>query len=474
MLTLEKRIQQWKKWVNRNKQFSTEELEELENHLREEILYLTEHDNIPDQKAFDQALDILGEKGLLDEEFGKIRKSKFDKVKLWAYAQTIVIVGLVMVIAAPYVHLPKKEVSDSLISVKIGEMDQRVDNSPIFKVNSYVTYQKETYFYDEFMNSLYCFKQYSPDFAINLTYKLDAQKFDEEIFDFDSQQILYKKQLVDGYIDIFKNQQLIKTISYPDKIEPDSHSEAIKVIDRNLVVLVRQERKSFHVFEFLENGVDVKFLSSSYTGKDASYLLVCNLDTYQWNRIDLANVALSMDRSVDELAILLESGEIVIFSTQDGKVILKDNWKIKDFSLYLKKNPDTYLTRLRSLLSFNAYYFEEPKMTDKVLAKLKYLFMGNRKYDNNMSLLYSKKGHQAILIDYQNVRYSFLSPNLKNEYTVIPLLDKDIEGVIKINFREEERLVLVKDDNLDPWTKIFNMYLFKDYHSALKILLNGK
>jgi len=107
MLTLEKRIQQWKQWVNRNKQFSIEELEELENHLREEILYLIEHDNVPNQKALDQALDILGEKGLLDEEFGKIRRSKFDKVKLWAYGQTFLCFVLTVALTVPYIYVQK-------------------------------------------------------------------------------------------------------------------------------------------------------------------------------------------------------------------------------------------------------------------------------------------------------------------------------------------------------------------------------
>jgi len=41
-------------------------------------------------------------------------------------------------------------------------------------------------------------------------------------------------------------------------------------------------------------------------------------------------------------------------------------------------------------------------------------------------------------------------------------VDKDIEGIIKINYREEERLVLVRDDELYYYPRIFNMHLFKD------------
>lgn len=472
MLTTNKYITQWKQWINRDKKYTPDELEELETFLLDKIEDLLETQKLSDKEAFLQALDIMGEQGLLTEEFSKVRRSKFDKVKLWAYGQTFVILGLVMVIAAPYVHLPKKNPSDSLISIKIGEMDERVKNTPIFRGNSYVTYQKETYFYDEFMNILYCFKQYSPDFAFYLSYKLDAQKFDEKIFEFDSQKNLYKKQYPDGNVDIFQNQQFIKTISYSDKLEPDSHTEAIKAIDRNLVVLVRQERRVFYEFYDLD-GKETQ-TSSTSTGKDASYLLVCNLDTNQWDRIDLANIALSMDRSMDELAILLNSGDIVIFSTQIGKLILKETWRIKDFSLYLHKNPETFLTRLKFLFSFKKYYFEVPKTTNRLLEMLEYLFTSYPTYDNSMSLLYSKKGRQAILIDYQNVRYSFLSPNSKKEYTIIPLVDKDIEGVIKVHYREEERLVLVKNDNLGYYSSVFNMHLFKDYSSILEVFLKGK
>ena len=110
MLTTNRYVKQWKQWINRDKKYSPDELEELETFLLDKIEDLQETQKLTDKEAFLQSLDIMGEQGMLTEEFSKVRRSKFDKVKLWAYVQTFLILGLVMILIAPYIHLPKKEI----------------------------------------------------------------------------------------------------------------------------------------------------------------------------------------------------------------------------------------------------------------------------------------------------------------------------------------------------------------------------
>jgi hypothetical protein len=46
MPTINQLVGQWRKWINRSKSFDGKELDELENHLLEEIDYLTEKDGL--------------------------------------------------------------------------------------------------------------------------------------------------------------------------------------------------------------------------------------------------------------------------------------------------------------------------------------------------------------------------------------------------------------------------------------------
>ena len=78
-------------------------------------------------------------------------------------------------------------------------------------------------------------------------------------------------------------------------------------------------------------------------------------------------------------------------------------------------------------------------------------------------------------------RYYYLSPSNNQEFKIIPLVDKDIMGVIKIRYLGTEQLALIRKDNpsLDDIMKpryLFNspkvddfmndwrdsIYLFKD------------
>jgi len=73
MPNLSKLVNQWRIWINRNKSFETKELDELENHLLEEIDYLTEKDGLSEEEAFGKAVIEMGKRENLDKEFTKVR-----------------------------------------------------------------------------------------------------------------------------------------------------------------------------------------------------------------------------------------------------------------------------------------------------------------------------------------------------------------------------------------------------------------
>jgi hypothetical protein len=415
MLTLEKRIQQWKKWINRNKNFTTEELEELENHLREEILYLTEHDKVPDQKAFDQALDILGEKGLLDEEFGKIRKSKFDKVKLWAYAQTIVIVGLVVFISVPYItpyfRVQSKDFSEDLIGENVGKIygwnKEKFGNA----IQNITTFQEYTYFitngvllrYESDIGSNESFSK-----CLGGSYFSSTPTFVSSFFDFDAQKNLYWWTFDGSQILRFNDAQPKGNISLPE-MDPMVDLIGLKVIGNYLLLFVT-------VPHFSPEG------QGSFTMDYAisSYVYICDVTSKEkkFDKILIQNPIAWVDRSDDELAILFMNGEIATYSVQNKKMILKHKWMIANYSTYF------------SSISY-------------------------------APLLFSKKGNQMVLkkpnIPYE---YYFIKPVSENELMIIPLLDKNIEGFFKSNYMGIERLVIIKSD--PSVIGYDSLYLFKE------------
>jgi hypothetical protein len=73
MLNQNRLINQWKKWINRNKTFNKDDIHELETHLIDEMEYLTEKEGLSEQEAFYKAVDIIGEREELNEEFDKVK-----------------------------------------------------------------------------------------------------------------------------------------------------------------------------------------------------------------------------------------------------------------------------------------------------------------------------------------------------------------------------------------------------------------
>jgi hypothetical protein len=452
MLTLEKRIHQWKKWVNRNKQFRIEELEELENHLREEILYLTEHDNVPEQKAFDQALDILGEKGLLDEEFGKIRKSKFDKVKLWAFLQTFVILGLVMFIVTS--NIPNDTQNkiliniDPLIGERIGWIKGWQIEKSDFSIENNVTYQNDSFFYNSGNKNIYCFGNFKSSENLVLqkfvgTYFLSSPNdLNDPIFEIDAQKYLYYLVRNSNKINVYKNSQLIKTINLPDTSD-STEVVGFKIIDNYLILC----KNSLY--------------SKDSTFFVPSYLLITTLDSKIKivNKIILKNPILLVDRSEDEIAILARNGMVNIFTFKNQKLILIKELKIID----LEKK-------------YHVLFFLDEPYNDEILyGKQQPVFFFTKKnhqmaikFTNPIMYVHIKeKGTEKN--DPSFCEYFYLQPKGDTELTMTPIVDKDFEGLLKVTYMKNERLVSIRDkiyDRLMYSTSLehsmLSIYLFKD------------
>ncbi|MDD4029787.1 MAG: hypothetical protein PHX86_08835, partial [Caldisericia bacterium] len=79
MQSTEDRINLWEQWMNSRKLFSRKELDEMKDHLLEEIDYLMTHEDLSEQEAFHKAVDIIGMKKELIEEESKVKKENIQR-----------------------------------------------------------------------------------------------------------------------------------------------------------------------------------------------------------------------------------------------------------------------------------------------------------------------------------------------------------------------------------------------------------
>ena len=70
---LEKNIQHWRSSLAQNKKYKSEDLDELENHLRDSIEELKKED-CPEQKAFTLAVEKIGDLDMMEKEFSKVSR----------------------------------------------------------------------------------------------------------------------------------------------------------------------------------------------------------------------------------------------------------------------------------------------------------------------------------------------------------------------------------------------------------------
>ena len=79
MQSTEDRVNLWEQWMNSRKLFSRKELDEMKDHLLEEIDYLMTHEGLSEQEAFHKAVDIIGMKKELIEEETKVKKESIKR-----------------------------------------------------------------------------------------------------------------------------------------------------------------------------------------------------------------------------------------------------------------------------------------------------------------------------------------------------------------------------------------------------------
>lgn len=75
----EDRINLWEQWMNSRKLFSRKELDEMKDHLLEEIDYLMTHEDLSELEAFHKSVDIIGMKKELIEEESKVKKESIKR-----------------------------------------------------------------------------------------------------------------------------------------------------------------------------------------------------------------------------------------------------------------------------------------------------------------------------------------------------------------------------------------------------------
>jgi len=434
MLTLPQRINRWKQWLNRNKQFSPEEMEELEYHLREEILSLTEHEGLSESSAFDKALDILGEKGLLDEEFGKIRWSKFDKVKLWAYLQTILCIALIIFVVVPYIHIPKEETLDPFVGERIGTINSWMKENMISNI---VTSKKETYFYNHYLNNILCYEESKEPFTFtDVRFKgmynfPEPEKLRYEIlryscFDIDSENFLYalRDNFGESYqIDVYKNSALIKNIENFVPIEVNmSYLKNFKVFDRKILIY-------FEIYPI--DPLQTDPLQTTY------HMFIYDMDTKEKRieTIPIKSQVVSIDRSGDEFAILTRDGEILIYSLQNWNLKLLKKLQIQKMSKYFQ--PEYFFNMLESSKKIKKIKFIPYKSEVKYLPRI----------PSGPSLLFTKNNHQMVLkTELEKTKYYWLTHSFSNQLEPEPMISEAVKGVIKLYYQGAERLVSIRND----------------------------
>jgi hypothetical protein len=453
-----------------------------------------------------------------------------------------------MLLVVPYVNFPKKNRNGFIVGKEIGEISQWAYEGSKNSSDSFVTYKNEVYFYNQDQGNIYSYLYRSRDFA-SINVFLNSIYFDAssltsyfKSFDIDSNKDFYLLFFKEKMINVYRNSVFIKQYKLPEEIT-SNRLQTIKVVNKKLILLCTETKiKKVEKEEYLEE-VD-----------DKSYLFVLDLDSQQqaWKQKDLKNIALTMDRSEDELAILYFDGSIDIFSILNNDFNLIDKRNINDFPILLTKNldmqfnpkliqalkelkiksqqlskiglsdlknddkpkksiisevilkiknwkifhkktkPATFIARKLHYIDKKDFQPEKWLHSDFITLSVRYaekkfwwkkptieplycyldddgqlwfnpiqFYRVNHTYsDCHISLLFSKKNHQMVLVE-NNIRFSYLIPNGK-ELKILPLTDKDIAGVMKVNFIDPERLVLVKETNSKIPTEPYGLYLFKD------------
>jgi len=415
MLTTNKYIKQWKQWINRDKKYTPDELEELETFLLDKIEDLQTTQKLSDKEAFLQALDIMGEQGMLTEEFSKVRRSKFDKVKLWAFLQTFVCIVLVVIIAAPYIHIPRKNPSDFLIGDKVGTINGWAKEQGNYWFQNVVSNPKNIYYYSD--GGIFHFEntdRFDNDYQFTGSYFSTEPVFLQTYnFDFDQSMNLYS--INSRQIQIYQNSQLKESISLPEKEITD------------IVIGVKVVNEYLFVFITVPHDVPVEGFTGVFTMNYAisSHYFICDLTLKEkkFEKVTFKTPISAVDRSEDEIAFLTMNGEIEVYTVVNKRLILNRKWKIINFSK----------------------------------------FFPNQTFP---PLVYTKNGNQMVIKKHgkgKSNEYYYLNIVNKDELKTVPLENQNIVGILKMSLYRGERLLMIRTDDQNSKLGYYcNLYAFKE------------
>lgn len=97
MPTINKLVSQWRQWINRNKTFTSHEMDELENHLLEEIDDLKQYEGLSEEEAFQKVVSVIGGREALDKEFVK-SKPPGPKAVHWVKTHSLQIYSVLLLL----------------------------------------------------------------------------------------------------------------------------------------------------------------------------------------------------------------------------------------------------------------------------------------------------------------------------------------------------------------------------------------
>ena len=140
MQSTEDRVILWEQWMNSRNTLRKKELDEMKDHLLEEIEYLMTHENLSEEEAFHKAVDTIGKKKELIEEEIKVKQENIKrKWKIVISCMvSLCIVGL-SVCTIQYTHQKRSQVANSIpygypcdgdIDVPYGHQIHRVWKKP--------------------------------------------------------------------------------------------------------------------------------------------------------------------------------------------------------------------------------------------------------------------------------------------------------------------------------------------------------
>lgn len=403
-------MRRWRNWIEKKKLLTKEEIDEIETYLIDKMESIQNQKDVSDRSAFNQALDLMGEQGLLAEEYTKIRKSPFDKLRWWVMAQSTVSVFLVVfILISHYKNLPTKPVFFSLLGERIGY----INTGKVSTLNTFNTgtFQNALYLSDTSSNNIFCFSTATQTFPevvclfegtyFNLTNPIqiakDAKYLHLPIFiDVDNNGKLYCLFQFGREIKVFDQGVLDSMISLPDNLVPN---QVISMkIYKDLLILcvtdhplvkqndrfIREYQSSFLYIHPLQNGKN---------------------DNLGFKKIALQSKIIAMD------------------TTEDNIVAISIEGVIEKFRITIPALAKVNITKM----DIHPFIDAKPYNINSL---------------NPDISLFCTETDDKMILNYRGLLY-IISPQENNTKGMSIILDQNIKNVIKLKVRNKERLVLI-------------------------------